>query len=86
MSRLDTKFLLFDLTGPNGRRLDRKIQFNKTGDLVSSYKNDTFYCAMNFYFLIYYNNMLPLFQYTDFNMVEIDRERSIPLESYCKRT
>lgn len=34
MSRLDPKLLLFDLTGPNGRRLDKKIQFNKTGDLV----------------------------------------------------
>lgn len=34
MSRLDPKLLLFDLTGPNGRRLDKKIQFNKTGELI----------------------------------------------------
>ncbi|XP_046472035.1 WD repeat-containing and planar cell polarity effector protein fritz isoform X1 [Neodiprion pinetum] len=34
MSRLDPKLVLFDLSGPSGRRLDKKIQFNKTGDLI----------------------------------------------------
>ncbi|XP_048505297.1 WD repeat-containing and planar cell polarity effector protein fritz isoform X2 [Athalia rosae] len=34
ISRLDPKLLLFELTGPNGRRLDKKIHFNKTADLI----------------------------------------------------
>lgn len=38
ISRLDPKVSMFDLCGPNGRRLERKMQLNRTEDLVRIFR------------------------------------------------
>lgn len=66
INKLEPKLSTIDLFGPNGRRLDKKIQTNKCGDLVNifilKYKNS--YSK----FITLYN----LYDITDINLVEIN--------------
>lgn len=42
ISKLDPKVSTFDLQGPAGRRLEKKVQINRTEDLVRTIKVKTF--------------------------------------------
>lgn len=65
LSRLDPKISVFDLTGPSGRRLEKKIHHNRSEDMVTILIS----------FIIYSISFVKIFKFADnldFNMVEIN--------------